>query len=277
MKSRFKRWFCRKAFTLIELLVVIAIISLLLAILVPSLKKAKEQTRNIICRSNLKQWGAIWSLYLTDYKNRFPDPFNGNYEVLWVGPLRPYYQDGGEAMRMCPSATKEEFTPPGWTHAWQISPTGASEDYFKSSYGVNNYVYDHKDPDGDGLLWGREISFHWKRSDVKGASQIPLFLDCFRWGGHPRDWRYDHPFDDADGAHGYTPLPQTLTEFQNGCQTSHEMRRFCLDRHNGHINALFLDMSIRQVGLKHLWELKWHKNFDTQGFRGTWPNWMRNM
>ena len=174
MKSRLKRRYCRKAFTLIELLVVIAIIALLLAILVPSLKKAKEQTRNIICRSNLKQWGDIWSLYLTDYENRFPDPFNANGEqILWVGPLRPYYKDGGEDMRMCPSATKEEFIPPGWTHVWQISPPGAPEDYFKSSYGVNNYVYDHKDPDGDGLLWGREISFHWKRADVKGTSQIP--------------------------------------------------------------------------------------------------------
>jgi len=63
----------RDAFTLIELLVVIAIIALLMAILMPVLSKAKDQSRTIGCRSNLKQYGIGLRMYLDDYDHDFPD------------------------------------------------------------------------------------------------------------------------------------------------------------------------------------------------------------
>lgn len=56
----------RKGFTLIELLVVIAIIALLLAILMPSLRKAKEAAMRIRCASRLKQWGLAIQMYATE-------------------------------------------------------------------------------------------------------------------------------------------------------------------------------------------------------------------
>ena len=46
-----------KAFTLIELLVVISIIALLLVVLMPALGKTRDQTRRILCASNLKTIG----------------------------------------------------------------------------------------------------------------------------------------------------------------------------------------------------------------------------
>ena len=53
----------KKGFTLIELLVVIAIIALLMAIIMPSLRMAREQARSIACSSNLKTLVLGWRLY----------------------------------------------------------------------------------------------------------------------------------------------------------------------------------------------------------------------
>ena len=55
-----------KAFTLIELLVVIAIIAVLMAVLMPSLRLAREQARSIRCRSNVKTLLLAWLMYKDD-------------------------------------------------------------------------------------------------------------------------------------------------------------------------------------------------------------------
>jgi len=53
----------RSGFTLIELLVVIAIIAVLMAILMPSLRAARELARGAVCLSNLKQLATAWTVY----------------------------------------------------------------------------------------------------------------------------------------------------------------------------------------------------------------------
>ncbi|MHC4628891.1 MAG: hypothetical protein ACYTDV_18080, partial [Planctomycetota bacterium] len=66
--------------------------------------------------------------------------------------------------------------------------------------------------------------------------------------------------------------------------TGHEMRRFCMNRHQGHMNMMFLDWSVRKVGLKELWTFKWHRKYDTAGpwtqqggvTVDAWPEWMRS-
>lgn len=63
----------KRAFTLIELLVVIAIIALLLAIVTPALRKAKENARETICKTHLKNIGIAILLYLDDNDGRTYD------------------------------------------------------------------------------------------------------------------------------------------------------------------------------------------------------------
>jgi prepilin-type N-terminal cleavage/methylation domain-containing protein/prepilin-type processing-associated H-X9-DG protein len=61
-----------KAFTLLELLVVIAIIALLLAIVIPSLVRAKEQGRDIYCQNNLHQMYLAAIIYTENHNGSFP-------------------------------------------------------------------------------------------------------------------------------------------------------------------------------------------------------------
>ena len=59
-----------EAFTLIELLVVIAIIALLMAILFPVLRSAREQGQRIVCLSNLKQLTLAWLAYAEEHDSK---------------------------------------------------------------------------------------------------------------------------------------------------------------------------------------------------------------
>lgn len=63
-----------KAFTLIELLVVIAIIALLISILLPSLSRARELSKRLVCASNIKGIGTSAKIYANDNNERWMIP-----------------------------------------------------------------------------------------------------------------------------------------------------------------------------------------------------------
>ncbi len=68
----------RYYFTLIELLVVIAIISILAALLLPALNKAKRSAQASQCRGNLKSMGQYLIIYTMDNQGYFPSHKSGS-------------------------------------------------------------------------------------------------------------------------------------------------------------------------------------------------------
>jgi prepilin-type N-terminal cleavage/methylation domain-containing protein/prepilin-type processing-associated H-X9-DG protein len=117
-------------FTLIELLVVIAIIALLMAILMPTLNRAREQGKRTVCLGNLRQLGLAWVLYADDNGGKIVNSdvsYTGSPPVYtwWVhwptdghdstieeweiairkGQLWPYCKT--EKLYKCPNSAKE--------------------------------------------------------------------------------------------------------------------------------------------------------------------------
>ena len=78
----------KRAFTLIELLVVIAIISILMSILMPALRLAKDQANAIICAGNMRSLTLGWLLYKDDHDGKLVGGFPDREADAWVKPPR---------------------------------------------------------------------------------------------------------------------------------------------------------------------------------------------
>ena len=72
----------RKNFTLIELLVVIGIIAILMSLLLPALKSARDMAKRANCQNNLKQIGNVLMLYANDFDSYLPA--KGGNTLSWV-------------------------------------------------------------------------------------------------------------------------------------------------------------------------------------------------
>ena len=248
-----------KGFTLIELLVVIAIIALLMAILMPALNRVKKQAKVVACQARLKQWALIFAMYTNDNNGYFHDrPFGTNYEKMWPQFYQRYYSD--PKLRCCPAAQNPDrhtgtFGTWGWKgptdQDWGWGGTWVPEEGFFGSYGMSRYILNKK---------GTE---YWQKTGVRGAENVPVFLDCLYVALNPSS---------ADSPPRYDG------------ERSNQMQFSCINRHVGKVNGLFLDWSVRKIDLKELWVLKWSRTFDIAGpwtqaggaQSQDWPEWMRS-
>jgi prepilin-type N-terminal cleavage/methylation domain-containing protein/prepilin-type processing-associated H-X9-DG protein len=185
-----------KAFTLIELLVVIAIIALLMAILIPVLRSAREQGQRAVCLNNLKQLTLAWIMYAEENDgnlvngramggstfwgptwvdlNSFstPDPNNANSR----GALWAYTRDAG--VYRCPRGI---FNQPV-TYAIVCAANGESPDETRESFFKSKRI-------GSTVLWLRKLS------DIvsPSAGQRMIFIDYGNPPVHAFQVHYAYP------------------------------------------------------------------------------------
>lgn len=276
-------------FTLIELLVVIAMITLLTAVLLPALGAARKYARTIVCQSNLRQWGVTLALYTQEHQGRLPTDTNGDSGIWFLRGVYLAQDDpnaktgtlhgfGTRAIALCPAASKPS-TQWGDLHynvtyfdadeprggeligtfgakfaAWEILKPAPA---FRGSYGCNAFAFTG--------LRRRLTQGHSVSVDVlsrRGKAAVPVMLDAV---------------DPVDGPLNNTLGPNRIDNGGTG------MLSFCINRHDGYVNGLFLDWSARKVCVKELWTLKWYDEFDTAGpwtkaggaKPEDWPKWMR--
>ncbi|MDY0356807.1 MAG: type II secretion system protein [Sedimentisphaerales bacterium] len=286
------------AFTLIELLVVIAVIALLMAILIPALQRARRQARTVVCQSNLRQWAMTLGAYTQTYEGRFPslsgrgplwllrgtfigamDPdadhaalhgFHTRGIALCPMASRPLPLDpnGGGGSFTTTSTTTSRGSRVSWhitgrngtsTNAWEIL---APEPRFLGSYGYNGTLF-------TGFRIEAPLPIPYLNTfTLREHASIPVLLDATQPVGY-----INRAY--SIGARG--------REGGRILGLSPGLNEFVMDRHGRATNGMFLDWSVRSVGLKELYTLKWASDFDRAN-RWTkaggvqpddWPKWMR--
>jgi len=249
----------KTAFTKKDLVVILSCVVFLLANLgAISGGGARRRAKEMVCLSNLLQWGIVFQMYLDDNDGKFSggeETEDGFVEYIWIYNLKPYFETYDFCL--CPTTAKtwcDGVTGP--FVAWDFRCRNELElpdewyPYYGDSYGSygkNSWCsqWEHGACETGGQ------SCNWLNiQSVRDGNRIPLFLDAIFLGGFPTPEDYPPEYDGQTFWSGGGPG---------------EMDRYCMNRHNGYVNSLFLDWSARKIGLKELWTLKWHRTFDING------------
>lgn len=247
----------RRGLTRIELLVLTGVVVFIVLLVLLTQNKAKRRPSLAVdCMVSLKQWGLVFEMHTSDNNGHFFSGEGRGDGYWWIDETRHFWQTRPHIL-LCPMATKP-LTDGGRNafSAWKV-------DGVSGSYGMNGWICDPQQ--GKTELWGHgPIENYWRSPDVEVADNVPVFFDA-TW---PDTWP------------GQTDVPPESPGYKN----AKGMQRVCCNRHEGSVHILFMDRSVRKVGLKELWKLKWHRNYNADGpwtIAGgaqpmDWPGWMRN-
>lgn len=167
-----------EGFTLIELLVVISIIAILMAIMMPALRKAREQAIAVVCSSRQKDTGLALNLYSQDWNGALPRAYwggagTGAYTRLPY-KLAPYYNQNKDNATSAELFSFELYSCPAQPK-WLTGENGETVERGKSatgSYGYNRYFFYGYNPGGN-----KSASEYVERNvaDIRDGSNLPLY------------------------------------------------------------------------------------------------------
>jgi hypothetical protein len=237
-------------FTKKDFIVTLTCVVFLLANIAAIGTSGRRRAKEAVCISNLQNWGNIFKAFIDDNDGYFMQGYSGGTNQRWYLALRPYYSNNGNIL-LCPQAPKPlpeyGFDPSGGTfNTWDGGIHGGQQYY--GSYGICSCI-----PDAPYLS-----TDHWRRADVAGTDNVPLLLDAQWFTGYP--WFTNDP-----------PLYEGA-RWRSGAYGG-GMGFYCIPRHYGAINGLFLDFSARKIGLKELWLLKWCRGYNVSRASENEPDW----